>query len=481
MFKTINISNITKRIIKNTSFLIAPQFVNFGLKIVFTIIIARYLGSSNFGMFFFSLAFVQLFYAFSELGIWIIVIKDISRYREKELSKYINNAFTIRMCIIILISALIFLTISLLDYSQEVKLTIYILAIGTGLSNLVKIYLAAFRAFEDMKYEGISTILLNTVFTIVGVIFVLNGFSIVGLAFANLLGNICNALYIPFIYKKVFKKEIFKIEINLSFWKYLIKEGFPLGVSNIFVFTESKLDILLLGFFRSPVEVGWYSAARRICDMLRVFPTNFYSALFPVFSRFHKHDVKILEDISIKTCKFMMFIAFPIAVIVTMLSDHFILLLLGSEYLPAQNTLSVLVWLIVISYIGTAFGSLLISSDNSKVFSVIVGIQLGVTLLLSLILIPLFGVIGMAVAVVFSHGFNTLLAYMAVSKRIFSINIFNNLIVTVFSSVVMVLVMLLLKDSNFFLLLLSGTVSYLLSFYLIKDIYRIDIGLVKNI
>ena len=469
-----------KRIVKNTSFLIMPEFVNLGLQLVFTIIMARWLGSSDFGMFYFALAFVQLFHSFSELGIWTILVRDVAQFREQRLFTYVNNAVPLRACLALLTYGLMVLVITFSSYSADVKQAVYILGVGTGLSTVVRIYLAAFRAFENMKYEGCGAAVLSIVYTSVGVPLLLKGYGIAGLAIANLLGDICHAVYVASAYKRVFKCRLLQFEMDLQLWKYLLIAGLPLGISKVFTFVESKIDVILLSLIRSPVEVGWYSAARRICDMLRAFPTAFYGSLFPLWSNYFRSDMQSLQDTSVKTYRFMIFLALPIAVVFTILPDKILTFLLGAEYVPAYYALRVLGWLVVISYVGTAFGSLLISSDNCKTFTVIIGIQLVTTILLSLLLGPAFGATGISIAVVMSHGLNTLLCYLMVSKKLFSFGLFRNAITTVCAGAVMGAIVLLFRQSSVFLLLPLAAVSYLLSFYLINDLYKPNLALANR-
>ena len=457
-----------------------PEFVNLGLQLVFTIIMARWLGSSDFGMFYFALAFVQLFHSFSELGIWTILVRDVAQFKEERLSTYVNNAVPLRACLTLLTYGLMTLVITLSGYSAEVKHTVYVLGVGTGLSAVVRIYLAAFCAFENMKYEGCGAAVLSLVYTSVGIPLLLKGYGIVGLAVAYLIGSICYTVYVLSAYKRVFKMRLLQFEMDLQLWKYLLIAGLPLGISKVFVFVESKIDIILLSLIKSPVEVGWYSAARRICDMLRAFPTAFYGSLFPLWSNYFRSDMQSLQDTSVKTYRFMIFLALPIAVVFTILPDKILSFLLGAEYVPAHYALRVLGWLVVISYVGTAFGSLLISSDNCKTFTVIIGIQLVTTVLLSLLLVPALGATGTSIAVVMSHGFSTLNCYFMVSKKLFSFGLFKNAITTVCAGAVMAGIVLLFRQFNVILLLPLAAVSYLLSFYLINDLYKPNLALANR-
>lgn len=461
---------VNRRIIKNTGFLTVAQGSGLILQVVYTVLIARYLGSSDFGMFFFVFAFVQLFYSFADLGVWTVMIRDLSHFKEERLMKYVNNTLALRLCMVILIYGVMVFVFSFLEYSPEVKYTAYVLAVGIGFSSVTQVFVASFRAMENMQYEGVGTIFRNVVYSVTGAALVVNGSGIVGLACANCLSHICYGIYI-FIY---FKRELLKdrklnLEYDLEFWRYLIRNGLPLAFGTVLGLIESRLDIMILAFLRPPVEVGWYSAARRIVEIMRAFPESFYGSLLPVWSNYYKTDLPALQSLSVRVCKLMAFVALPIAVLVTLVPDRIILLLFGAEFLPADNALRVLIWLVFISYIGSAYGYLIFASHNSVAYARIMAVCTPMSLILLLLLIPYFGITGAAIAIIISHGLGAFLGHMVVSDRLFSLPIYEIVRKPLLSSAVMGLVVVLLVGHlNILTIVVVAAVSYLSSFFVVN-------------
>lgn len=97
--------------------------------------------------------------------------------------------------------------------------------------------------------------------------------------------------------------------------------------------------------------------------------------------------------------------------------------------------------------------------------------------MLSLLLVPALGATGTSIAVVVSHGFSTLNCYFMVSKKLFSFGLFKNAITTVCAGAVMGAIVLLFRQFNVILLLPLAAASYLLSFYLINDMYKPNLAL----
>jgi O-antigen/teichoic acid export membrane protein len=470
--------SIAKRIVKNTGFLILPQITGVGLQFIFTVAIARYLGSADFGVFSFAFVFVQIFFSIAKLGSFIILVRDISRDKRK-VEEYTNKAFTLRLLMFILTLGMILLAINLLGYSSRVRHTVYILALGIGLSSVFQVYLSIFRAFENMKYEGIGAVILNVAYVLAGIYVIVKGYGIIGLAIANLLANLIYILYIFTTFKMKFSCKI-KLWIDVDFWKYLLKEGMPIGIGGIACFAYSNLDIVLLSMLRSPMEVGWYSAAKKIGNLLMNFPVVLYSSIFPIWSNYYKSDFALLQSMSVKVCKYMALTALPIAMAFLLLADKIVLFLYGQEYLPCADALQILIWIVVFTFIGNAFAFLLNSSNNSKEYAKLSIKTLLIFILFSLPLIPMFGIIGAAIASAFSQGIGIFLFYIKVSNRLFPIPLKEIFKKPLMASIIMGAAMFFARNIGLIWLLLLGGISYFFVFYLIKGFPKEDVQSAKS-
>src|SRR3989339_384697 len=100
--------NINKNIILNTTIRWSAEIMNKSLWFVFMIVLARMLGSKDFGYFSFAFAFASIFAAFTDLGTNTLILKDISR-DTLQASSHLSNIFALKM----MLSLLVFIAILL--------------------------------------------------------------------------------------------------------------------------------------------------------------------------------------------------------------------------------------------------------------------------------------------------------------------------------------------------------------------------------
>jgi O-antigen/teichoic acid export membrane protein len=87
--------------------------------------------------------------------------------------------------------------------------------------------------------------------------------------------------------------------LNLSFWKQILRESLPLALTVIFTVIYFKIDVVMLSLIRGDnSEIGWYSAAMRLMELVGVLPALIVSALFPIVSSLYKESIDSLRKVS---------------------------------------------------------------------------------------------------------------------------------------------------------------------------------------
>ncbi len=72
-----------KRVVRNSMFGIASQALGGGLFFLVTLLVARHLSPEGFGAFSFVFAFVTVFHMLADFGLSNILIREMSRHRQK--------------------------------------------------------------------------------------------------------------------------------------------------------------------------------------------------------------------------------------------------------------------------------------------------------------------------------------------------------------------------------------------------------------
>jgi O-antigen/teichoic acid export membrane protein len=190
-----------------------------------------------------------------------------------------------------------------------------------------------------------------------------------------------------------------KLDLGYVFSSY--KFGIRVFISALLLSMMIRSDIIIIRHFLGFSQVGIYSIAAHIVDLLQAASNVVGGLLFVKLS-----DTEDLKSkwILMKKMLMLFFIFLTVANIGFVLLGRFVLgLLYGAEFVPAY---SVYLWLIPASY-GLSFGSLFNNYLNSKGFPLITIIIPGLALIqnigLNFLLIPRWGITGAAISTNISY------------------------------------------------------------------------------
>jgi len=474
--------NTVQTIAKNTGVLLASQVASYILGFFFIMYTARYLGAEGFGILSFALAFTGIFGVFSDLGLQRLTVREVAR--DKSLTqKYLGNIAVMKVILVIITFGLIALFINLLGYPEQTINVVYLIALSVIFTAFTQMFYSVFQAYEKMEYQSGGQI-LNSVLMLSGALFAISqGFSVVGFASLYFLVSAIVFGYSFAISVQKFAKP--KIEVDLNFWKPTIKEALPFGLSWLFVTVYYYIDTVMLSLMvlNANEVIGWYNAAYRLVLMLLFMRTILHTSIFPIMSKFYKTSKESLKFTCEKLFKYSIIIAFPIAVGTTILSERFILLIYGSEYLPAVIALQILIWSDVIIFAN--FTPRLFESINKQIiFTGITMLGAVTNVLLNLLLIPQFSYVGAAIATCLTEFILLFPSFIIFSKTEYRFSgsfALKNISKMFIAGVGMGFFVKYFYDLNLAVLIILSGLIYVWLLYLMKTFDETDIYIVRNL
>jgi len=121
--------DVIKRIAKNTTALIIANITNMILGMLYGIYTARYLGAEGYGIISFSLAFINLFTIFGDIGLQQLMLREVARDKSL-LGKYFGNILTTKIFLVLLAYTIIIVIINTLGYPESTIRIVYIMGIS---------------------------------------------------------------------------------------------------------------------------------------------------------------------------------------------------------------------------------------------------------------------------------------------------------------------------------------------------------------
>ena len=470
-----------RKIAKNTSFLLISQIISYIFTFFITIYAARYFGASVFGIWAIALSITGIFGIFADLGISTLMVREISRNLSVK-DKYVPNIFLIKVILSILTLGLIIIIINIIGYPPIVKNVIYIVTISVIIGSFSGILGAVFQANEKMEYMSFGTILSSVIMILGTAVMIHYNLSIIFFAFINVVSAGLVSIYIIIKYVQNFPLPQFKIDF--PFWKPVLKESWPFGVTALSGMLYNYIDSIMLSVIQGAEVVGWYSAAYRLMLIMLFIPNAINMAIFPVMSQFYTSSKNSLKLMNEKYFKYMIILGVPLGSGVTILSDKLILTIFGPGYSQSIIALQILIWTIILTFAGAPFVQVLQSINKQYIITKISIISAITNILLNLFLIPTFSYIGASFATLIAAVISTGYIFLATYKVGYGIDyktVINDLSKILFATLIMSMFILYFKGLNLFLLVITATLLYFTFIYVIGCIDEIDMMLLKQL
>lgn len=466
--------NIAQRILKNFLSLSVAEIVTKLFGAVAVVYIARTIGPENFGKISFAFAIIGYFIIFSNLGLEMLGIREVARYREK-IKDYTGNIVSLRLCLGILAFGLLLLFVLFLNKPLQVKYLIVLY--GFMLLPSVLLLEWVFQGIERMEYVGASRVLGGLLYAGLVLLLIKSSKQLLLIPVLLILSNFIACSFLIFIFIKHFGKV--RLKFDIPFWKSLIPQALPIGLSCAMSLIVYNFDTVMLGFMKSNEEVGYYNAAYKIILFLLGLVGTYFAAIFPIASYYYKTSFDLLRKLQSYTTKLMVTVAFPLAVGGTILARPIMNLIYGSKYDNGVIAFQILIWALFLIYINSSYSRGLFACDRqSRVFKVITT-QAAIVVALNFLLIPPWGLRGAAIATVLGE-ISGFLMYYHELERIMKIPIRNYILKPLLASGIMGIFLQLYTSWNIFLLILGGTFVYFVSLYLTKGLSKEEIRIMRN-
>jgi len=469
-----------RRIAKNTSVLFIAQITSYLLGFFITLYTARYLGANGFGILSIALSITGIYGVFADMGLSTLMIRDISRDKTFT-DKYITNIAVMRIFLVLLMVGLIVVTVNIIGYNPVQNTVIYLITLSTIITAFAAILTSVFQANEKMEYLSIN-IIFNSVLmlagTLIGIYYHLD---IIYFAAIYVISSAIVLILTSIIY--AWKFSLPKIEFDLSFWKPKLKEAWPFGITGLFMNIYFMIDSIILSIMVNNAVVGYYSAAYRLIIVLLFVPIILNVVIFPVMSQFYVTSKDYLRLAYEKYFKYATILGIPLGVGTTLLADKIILLIYGTQFLPSIIALQILVWSTVLIFLSSAFARLLEVSNKQLVLTKITAFNAVINIILNILLIPKFSYIGASFVTVFTEISSLIIVIKVITTMGYGLTRKDLLAIikVIAASFVMAVFIIIFNNWNLFLLIISSTVIYMLTLFLMKGFDDEDIEIIRSI
>lgn len=416
--------------------LAGPSIIAFGLKgaaaavqFAVTVLIARVLSADGAGLFFLALSIVTVASVLGRLGMDNAILRFVAEGRARGDWSSVNGAFRHAIRLVaatsLLISGVLLTSAGAISTAlfQKPELTIVLVTMTLAVVPM-SISLVQAEALKGVGWIQTGVVMQSVLAWTVAIILLWPmalTWGPAGAAGALLAGMGVTAVTSQLLWRKATAPG--RSATALFDRAKLLRTSTPLlWVSSINVALNWS-GSFFLGIWASKADIGVFNAAFRTATLVTMVMLAMNSVVARQFAAANERgDREALRSLLHRSTKIMMIWAAPIALTMALFPEA-IMAVFGAEFSYGAGALSILVLAQFFNVAAGSLGKLLVMTGHERVERNVVAISAALNVAINVILIPLWGMIGAAVATAVALVVRNVLSGFAV-HRIFGITPF---------------------------------------------------------
>lgn len=419
-----NLDIHSKELFQGASIALALKFIAAIIKFTFSVVLARILGAKDVGIYFLAFTVVNIAGRVGTLGLNAALVKFIAanaaiKQWEKVKGVYLNAIITssivssILTLLIIIFSSWI---ANKLFNEPTLERPLQYMAIAIIPFSLIELHAHSLRGLKKISDSMLVLSILIPFLTLIGIIFLGQLYGIIGVVWSYIIAALFTLFvgvsrwkhYTP---QLKFKKGDFKL-------KNLLSCSIPLFWVLIMQLFMQKFSIIILGIYLTSEKVGIFQVASRTAMFISYILIAVNSIAAPKIAELYREGkIEVLSIFAQKTTKLMTLCAFfPLALFI--LIPKIILSIFGTEFIEGSFVLVIIGIGQFINVSTGVVGLLLTMTGYEKIWRNVIIISAIFNISLNLLLIPVWNIVGAAIAMTLSISLQMLAALVMVWKKL---------------------------------------------------------------
>jgi O-antigen/teichoic acid export membrane protein len=403
----------SKDFMKDSSWLFGRNVITALIALFQGIVIARWLKVENYGLLALIFTYVEIVNQIIDFRVYEAATKYISEFlvteRKGECLASIKLFFIIDIISGITAFIVVYLTAYLsakyIVHRPDIAglIAIYALSLlfntARGTSSAI---LGIFNKFNWISVHTVSVAIVRLVMIIL-LILVLKP-DVGSVVIAYVITDFFGGFSLVFLSLIPVKEKLwgFKDHSSVGLLRHRYKElrSFLLNTNanELLTLITKNIDILFLGYFRTPLEVGYYRLAKTLVGTLSLISEPFYTIIYPALTKMWiKREFEKIRDTMKKVTFFLGTALVFVSITIAVLAPFIIRLIVGAEYLPAVIAVRIMIWGHVIAGAFVWVRPLLLAAGKPNIPTLANLVCAFITVTFSVLFVPAYGHIGSAI------------------------------------------------------------------------------------
>jgi O-antigen/teichoic acid export membrane protein len=385
---------VSERAIANTAYRGVGEIVGRLASLAMFALVARKLGESGLGAFVFGIAYLGFVMVAVDLGLDRYILRAIARERSSAHHLFFN-VIALKLAIALPLFALALVALHLVGYGAEAQETTLALTLGVLSDSIARTQLAVFSAHERGGPPAVADAFQRICSAGLGIAALQAGFGVVAVGASYSIGSALGVIAGFVLMARSIG--VPARTVNRRRWRGLAGASIPFAAQDTFSILLARMDTLILAVFAAQAAVGRYGAAYRLFESTFFITYALTGAFAAMYTYLGPDSDPPLRSVVQRSLKLAAVLLSPVAVAFLVLAEPICHLIYGSKF-SAAAPLRVLAPGVVLMGLVTLGVSLLVSRESPRRIVVVTAAMAALNVALNLVLIPLYGVVGAASA-----------------------------------------------------------------------------------
>lgn len=383
-----------ERVVRNTAWLIGCRIVQALLGFIISMMTARFLGPSKFGLINYAASIVAFFVPVMKLGLDAVLVQEIVQNPNED-GKILGTG--LRMCTISAIFCMIGVIAfsSIADRGEIETIVICSLYSVTLLAQAVEMIMYWFHAKLMSKYVSTVSLFAYIVVSVYKIFLLTTEKEVYWFAVSYAIDYLIIGITLRVLYSRCSDK---KLEYSPQIMRRLWAKGKYYVVSGLMTVVYAQTDRVMLKMMIDEIAVGYYSAGVTCASIATFVFSAYITSMQPVIFEGQKQSIEAFETRVKQLYSIIVYMAVAESVFLCVFSKPLVNILYGEQYAPTVGVLRIICWYTAFSYYGAAKDVWILAESKQK-YLVWLNCAGAVTnAVLNFFLIPVWGINGAAFA-----------------------------------------------------------------------------------
>lgn len=343
---------------RNTLAQAAGKVVVLGAGAASIAVTTRYLGAAGYGRFALALALLQTLGVLADAGLVAAVVRESSRAPQRT-AQLVGNALALRLALGVVVVALAAAASGLPAYGPDVRTAVLIasapFALGIVSSSLAAVFQVRLQLGRAAVADAAGRVAsLGALLAVVAA----------DLGFAAVVASAAAGAAVTLAITAAFVRV--RPAADRAVWRELAVTAVPLGLTLAVAEIYFRADTFILALSRPVAEVGHYSLAYRLYELLALFPGIVMASVFPLLSRQLAESRAAAERTLNATARAFWTLGAPLAAGGLVLAPELARLAGGDAFAAAADPLRLLLCAAALAYLSGLYGFALIAGRRER-------------------------------------------------------------------------------------------------------------------